>query len=192
MGHITSDDAERQAVFTVANLIAAAARTAPKARGVDPISTLIVDGETILALADMMDSMAPGRPELVTNSIHKDARSLRNTPCIVLIGVDGTPKKPDKPLDCGACGFKTCANLINARQKAANTGDYFGPCCVFTALDLGAAIGSAAKVAAEHNIDNRLMFTIGIAARRLNLMDADVIIGIPLSVSGKSIYFDRV
>lgn len=191
MARIASSDAEKAAVLTVANLMAAAARTAPKGRGVDSISTLVVEGEDIEALAGAMDSVAPGRPDVVTNSIRRDARNVRNSRCVVLIGVKGAPKKPELPLDCGACGFKTCANLINAREKAANTGDYFGPNCVFTTLDLGVALGSAAKVASEHNIDNRMMFTIGIGAKKLNWMDADVILGIPLSASGKSIFFDR-
>jgi len=58
-------------------------------------------------------------------------------------------------------------------------------------LDLGIAIGSAVKVASDLNVDNRVMFTIGVAALALGLMDADVVIGIPLSATGKNIYFDR-
>ena len=58
-------------------------------------------------------------------------------------------------------------------------------------MDLGIALGSAVKTAADLNIDNRMMYTIGSAAKALGLLDADVIIGIPLSVSGKNIFFDR-
>jgi len=32
------------------------------------------------------------------------------------------------------------------------------------------------------------MYTLGAAAKELELLDADVIIGIPLSVTGKNIY----
>ena len=35
------------------------------------------------------------------------------------------------------------------------------------------------------------MYTIGVAAKRLNLLPGQIIIGIPLSVKGKNIYFDR-
>jgi uncharacterized ferredoxin-like protein len=35
------------------------------------------------------------------------------------------------------------------------------------------------------------MYTVGAAAKALGLLDADIIIGIPLSASGKNIYFDR-
>ena len=47
------------------------------------------------------------------------------------------------------------------------------------------------KKASEMNIDNRLMYTLGAAAKELQLLDADVIVGIPLSATGKNIYFDR-
>ncbi|MBN1152500.1 MAG: hypothetical protein JXA58_04750 [Dehalococcoidia bacterium] len=191
MARIPSADAEHQAVHTVANLMVAAARTAPKARGIDSISAMVVDGADIEELAKAMDEVAPGRPELVTKSIVRDARNVRNSRCVVLIGVTGTPKKPENPLDCGACGFKTCASLSAAREKAAHNADYSGPSCVFATLDLGAALGSAVKVASDHNVDNRMMYTVGIGAKKLNWMDADVILGIPLSTSGKSIYFDR-
>ena len=58
-------------------------------------------------------------------------------------------------------------------------------------MDLGIAIGSAAKTASSLNADNRVMYTVGVAAREANLTDADVVVGIPLSATGKSIYFDR-
>ncbi|HEM61508.1 MAG TPA: hypothetical protein ENO24_04395, partial [Chloroflexi bacterium] len=58
-------------------------------------------------------------------------------------------------------------------------------------LDLGIAIGSAVKTAALLNVDNRVMYRIGPVAREMGLIDADVVIGIPLSATGKSIYFDR-
>jgi len=42
------------------------------------------------------------------------------------------------------------------------------------------------------NVDNRIMYRIGTAAKRLNqLPEATVIMGIPLSAKGKNIYFDR-
>jgi uncharacterized ferredoxin-like protein len=62
---------------------------------------------------------------------------------------------------------------------------------MFQSIDLGIALGSAVKLAAELCIDNRIMYTIGVAAKDLGLLDSDVIMGIPLAVTGKSPYFDR-
>jgi len=191
MTRIASADAEREAARTVAYLMAAAARTAPKGRGVDAIRTLVGAGEDIEALARAMEEAAPGRPDIVENAYRRDARNVRNSACVVLIGVNGAPKKPEKPFDCGACGFRTCAALSNARAKRVAGSDYAGPVCTFTAIDLGVALSSAAKVASDHNVDNRMMYTLGVGVCKLKWMDADVVIGIPLSVTGKSIYFDR-
>jgi uncharacterized ferredoxin-like protein len=191
MTRTSSVDAEYEALRTVANLMAAAARTAPKGRGVDTIRTMVVEGEDIATIARAMDEVAPGRADIVTNAIRRDAGSVRASTFVVLIGVSGAPKKPEKPFDCGACGLHTCANMIHARERAKADSDYFGPNCVIAALDLGVALGSAVKVASDHNIDNRLMYTMGIAVAKLKWMDADVVIGIPLSTTGKSMYFDR-
>ncbi|HDI12470.1 MAG TPA: hypothetical protein ENF63_02630, partial [Candidatus Bathyarchaeota archaeon] len=70
--------------------------------------------------------------------------------------------------------------------------DFFGPNCIFKLLDLGIALGSAVKTASMLNIDNRIMYRVGVAAKRLGMLpEASVIMGIPLSAKGKSIYFDR-
>ncbi len=55
----------------------------------------------------------------------------------------------------------------------------------------GKKVQTAAKAAGSFSIDNRIMYTIGAAARKLKLLNSDVIIGFPLSVTGKSPYFDR-
>ena len=58
-------------------------------------------------------------------------------------------------------------------------------------VDLGIAVGSAVKVASDLNVDNRIMYSIGVAAKQMGLLDAEEIQGIPLSVTGKNIFFDR-
>ncbi|MEM2093217.1 MAG: DUF2148 domain-containing protein [Candidatus Bathyarchaeia archaeon] len=62
---------------------------------------------------------------------------------------------------------------------------------VMRLVDLGIAIGSAVKTASMLNIDNRVMFTVGNAAKELELLEGDVIFGIPLSIRGSNIFFDR-
>jgi uncharacterized ferredoxin-like protein len=53
-------------------------------------------------------------------------------------------------------------------------------------------LGSAAKTASLLNVDNRIMYRIGTAALKLKMLpESTVIMGIPISAKGKSIYFDR-
>jgi uncharacterized ferredoxin-like protein len=55
---INSISAEEDALLTVAKLMVAAARTAPKTRGEDSIPTAIVKGEDKERLAETMDGLA--------------------------------------------------------------------------------------------------------------------------------------
>ena len=58
-------------------------------------------------------------------------------------------------------------------------------------VDLGIAIGSAVKTASILNIDNRVFATAGRAAQDLKLIEGSSVYGIPLSVRGSNIFFDR-
>lgn len=58
-------------------------------------------------------------------------------------------------------------------------------------IDLGIALGSAAKIASEMNVDNRIMRSVGTVAMDIGMLKADEVHGIPVSIRGKNIYFDR-
>ncbi len=173
--------AEIEHVIEVAKLMCIAARTAPKARGVDNIVTAIVYGEELEKLAKEMERLAE---ELGYKFFIRDADNVRKSHAVVLIGL----KNPEPiGLNCEACGF-TCDKIRELRSEKRC---YKAPICAMQLLNLGIALGSAVKVASDLNVDNRMMFSIGVAARRLGLIDADIVIGIPLAVHGKNPYFDR-
>lgn len=158
-----------------------AARTAPKSAGQDFIKIEIIEGETLTKLADEM--LAYGKNSNKKN-FDRDANNVRNSSCVVLIGI-----KDAEPLgvNCGACGFIECKQL----PKLIETPEFKGPHCVYRLIDLGIALGSAVKIASILNADNRIMYRVGVVARQLKLIDADLVIGIPISATGKNIYFDR-
>jgi len=181
---IKSAESEKEALLHASRLMLVSARTAPKSGGVDDILTVIVFGREKEALAQEMDKIAE---EKKIEGFTRDAKNLRDSEAAVLIGVRGTRSFG---INCGACGYATCSEFDEAQKKAGR--DFLGPTCIFKALDLGIALGSAVKTASLLNVDNRIMYRIGTAARRLNLLpEATVIIGIPISAKGKSIYFDR-
>lgn len=176
--------AEKDAILEVAKLMLVSARTAPKSGGIDDVLTLIVCGEKKDAIADEMERMAEERN---LEGFKRDAKSVRDSEAVILIGVKG---KKSFGLDCGACGYKTCEEFDLEKRKIGK--DFVGPTCLFKALDLGIALGSAAKTAGMLNVDNRIMYRAGTAAFKLKLLpEGTAIIGIPISVKGKSIYFDR-
>lgn len=172
----TMDDTKRDAILTAADMMAAAALTAPKASGRDTIRTAIITGEDKDKLRDKMLRLgeSTGQP-LYT----RDAGNVDDSIAVVLIGCTGRYFGMD---NCGMCGFEGCRECRNAGGR-----------CAFTVTDLGIAVGSAVSVAADHRIDNRVMFSVGRAALKAGMMTDDTVIcyGIPLSISSKSIFFDR-
>ncbi len=181
---INSSESENDAILQAAKLMMVSARTAPKSGGVDDVSTAILLGEEKDRLVEEMEKIAEARNN---EGFRRDARNTRDSSAVLLVGILGTKKFG---LDCGACGYPTCSEFDAAIKRSGQ--DFTGPNCIFKILDAGIALGSAAKTASLLNIDNRIMYRIGTAAKRLNMLpEASVIMGIPLSAKGKSIYFDR-
>ncbi len=173
---MNSDDAEKLAVLNAAAAMCAAARTAPKACGTDHIVTSVLSGDEMISVADEMDKISK---KFNNHIFHRDAENVRASAALVLIGAkEGTRGLNDF---CRLCHFKDCADMLNNNA-----------CCVYDPMDLGIAVGSAVSVAADRRIDNRVFFTAGKAASNLGLLgEAKLIMGIPLSVSGKSPFYDR-
>ncbi|MCR4401412.1 MAG: DUF2148 domain-containing protein [Firmicutes bacterium] len=157
------------------------ATTAPKAVGKDFIVTAVVEGEALTRLAQAMVDY--GR-ESGRKNFDRDGANVAASDACVLIGLKGAQVVG---LNCGACGNDKCSGLAQLSEGP----EFAGPFCAWRLMDLGIALGSAAKTASIHNVDNRIMYRVGAVARRTGLIDADVAAGIPLSATGKSIYFDR-
>lgn len=173
---ITARDAETAAIVQVAQLMLAAARTAPKGCGRDLLHSCILTGDDKDQLAAKMAELGEGEERPLFT---RDAANLRQAAALVLLG---TASEPLGLKRCGLCGHGNCAGCAAA-----------GSHCAFVTGDLGIALGSAVSVAADHRLDNRIMYTAGYAARQLQLLDKSVRIayGIPLSASGKNPFFDR-
>jgi uncharacterized ferredoxin-like protein len=181
---IGSENGERDAVLEASRLMLVAARTAPKTAGVDDILTLIVYGKEKDVIADKMEEIAVERK---IEGFKRDAKNVRDSLAVVLLAVRGDRSIG---LNCGSCGYEGCQEFDKADKKLGK--DFVGPTCIFKALDLGISLGSAAKTASILNIDNRVMYRVGTAASKLKLLpQATIVIGIPVSARGKSIYFDR-
>jgi uncharacterized ferredoxin-like protein len=169
-----------EGVETVAKLMEISARTAPKAKGQDYIATKILRREEIQKLGEEMVKYGKEKNH---PSYVRDGENVKNSQSVLLIGLKNHP-----PLrtNCGACGFDCDSIEIGKKEK-----EFIGPNCVKRIVDLGIALGSAAKTASMLNVDNRIMYHAGHIARKIGLMNANLVYAVPLSVSGKNIYFDR-
>jgi len=176
------ENCEKEAVTQMAKEILIAARTAPKAKGFDNLVTYLLDDKDKEKLAVAMEKYA----EKLGMFFLRDAENIRQSDAVILIGLKET--RPMN-LNCGTCGFETCAEFKNA--KKTKDAPFAGPICSVKSIDLGIALGSAAAKAKDMCLDNRIMYSAGAAACKSKMIDAECAYAIPLSVSGKSPYFDR-
>lgn len=172
------EDIRDEVVISIAHQMLVAARTAPKGKGVDNIEAAVLTGDEIKQVSDHLYKMEKdGR---APDYFARDAGNLLQASALFLIG---TKIQVMGVSPCGNCGFKDCAE----KSKYADVP------CSFNTGDLGIAMGSAVSIAMDNRIDNRVMYTVGIAAKELGLLSADVkvIYGIPLASASKNPFFDR-
>lgn len=88
-------------VLQAAKLIMSAARTAPKARGVDLIEIAVVEGDDLKRLSDATHQMyeRTGRPVY-----QRDAANILQGEAVLLIGT----RRQVMGLNCAHCGYATC------------------------------------------------------------------------------------
>ncbi len=172
---IRGAQAEKNFLLSAAEKMCLAARTAPKAKGVDKIVTGIVTSDEKEALAKEMLRLfeETGMP-----FYKRDSQNITDSEAVVLIGTTGGAKG----LNCSYCGYENC-------KEMAQSGGH----CAFDDIDLGIAVGSAVSCAADERVDNRVMLSAGIAATNLKMLGEKTlkVLAIPLSATGKSPYFDR-
>jgi len=183
-------------VRQVGQLMAAAAMTAPKSGGQllaagSPgfLETVLVeDPATLTRLAEWMRARGAERREAIW---FRDADAAQGLDGVLFIGLVN-PYPPN--YDCGACGYATCAEFLHATQQQradATELEFTGPHCTLRGVDLGVAVGSAARTAALHCLDARCQTRIAVAARKLGLIHADLAVALSLSLTHKAITFDR-
>ena len=156
--HLDYDSLRADTVRQVAKLMAAAAITAPKSGGQLLlagkhlfIETVIVDDrETLSGLAAWMRARGKERREAIW---FRDAEAAEAIDAVLFVGLsDWYPPV----YDCGACGYATCAEFMQATSQLRRDSqelEFVGPQCNLRDIDLGIAVGSAAKTAAIHSID---------------------------------------
>ena len=178
MSIVFEEEARGQSVMKTAMRMMTAARTAPKARGIDNLVIAVIGKEEIAKLSAETERLA--KEENAPEFFLRDAENILNSDALVLVGTKiaacGVPF-------CGLCGFGDCAGKGKHPEVP----------CAFNTGDLGIAIGSAVSIAADDRVDSRVMFSVGAAAVRLGwLPGAKIVYGIPLAAKKKNPFFDRV
>lgn len=166
------DNREKQAL-DIAEKMMVAARTAPKGKGVDIIECAVATGGDKQRIADEMCVVSE---ETGYKFFLRDANNVEAAQCVMLVGT----REQAQGLNCGHCGYSTCAGRAE------------GVPCAINSVDVGIALGSACSKAADFRVDTRIMFSAGLAAQRLGILgEAKQVYAIPVSIASKSPFYDR-
>lgn len=174
MAKFNERDVREASVLEAARQIMAAARTAPKAKGVDVLEVITITGEDIRILAD---EMRKASEENGFKFFLRDADNILQAEAVILIGTTDLCQG----LNCARCGFSLCTDRPDGVPCALNT------------IDVGIAVGSACSKATDLRIDTRVMHSAGMAAMRPGMVCAGLknVLAIPLSCKSKNPFFDR-
>lgn len=173
----TEETIRTETLISVVKKMMIAARTAPKARGIDHLEIVMVESQDIEKISQKMREIGT---ESEIPSFIRDAENILQATVMMLVG---TKIKSAGLKKCGHCGFKNCEE----KDKHPDIP------CTFNTGDLGIAIGSAVSIAMDHRVDNRVMYTVGQAVMELGMLGKEIriVYGIPLSATSKNPFFDR-
>src|SRR5512136_875348 len=124
---------EQNAVMAVADLMALAARTAPKGKGIDTIGIRVLAKKDIKRLAARLERLGTERN---IGFFLRDAKNLAASDDCVLLGCRG--QEPGG-INCGGCGYANCADFTQAlrRRRTETMTPFAGPNCILRMTDLG-------------------------------------------------------
>ncbi|MCK4544025.1 hypothetical protein KAU43_00665 [candidate division WOR-3 bacterium] len=166
----------KNSIEYIAELMASSAITAPKTKGMDDIDVKIIYHSEFEKIAKKMEEIGK-RDDL--QFFIRDADNLRNSDALVLIAIKSVRAGIR---NCNLCDYDDCSD--NLKHNSI---------CTFNIIDSGIAIGSAVSIASKFNVDNRIMYSVARAVNELNIFESNIkcIVGIPLSIKNKNIFFDR-
>lgn len=167
-------------------LISMAAYTSFRFNNRNTIKLIAIEKQDLEQIAEYCFSLGDMSPLAA-----RDGRNLvqvMKEPCSLL--VIGDKRKSDFNYNCGACGFKTCAEMNKAEEVESLTAN--GPSCVFKNINLGIAANAAASMAHRLGLYCRVFSTLAFAAKALELIEnIDICISVCVSAGKKNPFFDR-
>ena len=180
------DDLIQDGLDRAVELMAVAAHNSFRFGNRNTVKIVCVGKEEMVEIAEFCYSMGDMSPLAARDG--RFLMELVKEPCALLL--IGDKRKSDFNYDCGACGYRTCAELNRAEEVEALTAN--GPSCQFKNINLNIAAGAAASMAWRLGLHCRVFSTLAMAAFALNIIeDVDIAASVSVSVAKNDPYFDR-
>lgn len=167
-------------------LMALAAHNSFRFKDRNSVKMITVQGDDLQEIAEYCFSLSDMAPLAARDGRH--LVQLMKEPSGLLIL--GDTRKSGFNYDCGACGYRSCAELNKAEEVESLTAN--GPSCLFKSMNLNIAANSAAAAAHRLGLHCRVFSTLAFAAMALEVItDVDLVISVSVSAGKKNPYFDR-
>ena len=167
-------------------LMAVAAHNSFRFNDRNTIRMRAIDGDDLEQIAEYCFSLGDMSPLAARDGRH--LVQLMKEPCSLML--IGDKRKSDFNYNCGACGYRTCAEMNAAEEVESLTAN--GPSCMFKNINMNIAANAAASMAHRLGLHCRIFSTLGFSALALEMIeDVDLCISISVSVAKKNPYFDR-
>jgi uncharacterized ferredoxin-like protein len=186
MVRIEKDELIKNGLARAVELMAVAAHTAVKFSDRNTITMVAMGEDDLEQIAEFCFSLGDMSPLGA-----RDGRALKamvKEPLAML--VIGDKRKSDFNYNCGACGYRTCAELNKMETVEALTSN--GPYCLFKSINLHMAASAAAAMAWKLGLQCRVFSTFGFGAKGMEVIpDVDTAVAVTVSAAKRDPFFDR-
>jgi len=186
MAKIEMQDLIGQGLDRAVEMMALAAHNSFRFGKKNTLQMIAVGNEELEEIAEFCFSLGDMSPLAARDG--RFVMELIKEPCSLLIL--GDKRKSVFNYNCGACGFRTCAEMNAAEEMESLTAN--GPSCQFRNLNLNIAADAAAAMAWRLGLHCRVFSTLGFAAKAMEVIeDCDLVVSVSVSAAKEDPYFDR-
>jgi uncharacterized ferredoxin-like protein len=180
------DDMLQSGLDRAVEMMALAAQTSFRFSKRNTIKVIKITNEEIAQLAEYCYALGDMAPLAARDG--RFAVDLIKEPAALLI--IGDKRQSLFNYNCGACGYRTCAELNKAEMVESLTSN--GPSCIFRNINVHIAADAAAAMAWRLGLHCRVFSTLGFAAKALEILpDMDTVVSVAVSAAKVDPFFDR-
>ena len=180
------EDLIQAGVDRALEMMALAAHNSFRFGNKNTLKMVTVDRENIEEIAEFCFSLGDMSPLAARDG--RFVMELIKEPCGLM--VFGDKRKSVFNYNCGACGYRTCAEMNAAEEVESLTAN--GPSCQFRNLNLNIAANAASSMANKLGLHCRVFSTLGFGAKAMNIIeDCDIVVAVCVSAAKENPFFDR-
>jgi uncharacterized ferredoxin-like protein len=186
MAKLEMEELIQKGLDRAVELMAVAAHNSFRFEGRNTMKMVAVGKEELEEIAEFCFSLGDMSPLAARDG--RFVMELIKEPCALL--VFGDKRKSVFNYNCGACGYRTCAEMNAAEEMESLTAN--GPSCQFRNINLNIAANAAASLAWRLGLHCRVFSTLAFGAKAMEVIeDCDIVTSVSVSAAKVDPYFDR-